>query len=148
MTTTLNTFLALGALTFTTGVQAQVFGCTDLFACEYDPTATLDDGSCATYPGDACDDGNDLTVGESIQGDCGCAGVLIDPDVVATQPDYPSGTYHRCDMIKADWVGADDYRFVFTPQSGGAPMVHEQGLPNTFLLLIEVDGLQAGEPTT
>ncbi len=132
MTTTLNTLLALGTLTFTTGVQAQVFGCTDLFACEYDPAATVDDG-------------NDLTVGDSVQGDCGCARVLIDPDVVATQCDYPSGTYDRCDMIKADWVGADDYRFLFTPQSGGATMVHEQGLPNTFSLLSEVDGLQAGE---
>ena len=51
-------------------------GCTDLAACNYDATATVDDGSCI-LPGDACDDGDATTVGDQIQTDCSCAGVTV-----------------------------------------------------------------------
>ena len=145
MNSTINTLLALVAWTLTTGVQAQVFGCTDLFACEYDPAATVDDGSCATYFGNACDDGNDLTIGDTVQFDCSCQGLEVSTPLVPTQLDYPSGDYDRCDMVKADWVNADDYRFVFVPQSGGSSLTYTQGAANTFLLLSEVSGLEAGE---
>lgn len=145
MNSTINTLLALVAWTLTTGAQAQVFGCTDLFACEYDPAATVDDGSCATYFGNACDDGNDLTIGDTVQFDCSCQGLEVSTPLVPTQPDYPSGDYDRCDMVKADWVNADDYRFVFVPQSGGSSLTYTQGAANTFLLLSEVSGLEAGE---
>lgn len=43
-----------------------VSGCTDLASCNYDPLATIDDGSCI-YPGDpACPDGPDLIVLEDV----------------------------------------------------------------------------------
>lgn len=51
-------------------------GCMDALACNYDPLATLDDGSCAGYPGDACDDGNALTANDALDANCDCAGVL------------------------------------------------------------------------
>ena len=145
MNSTFNTLLVLVACTITTGVQAQVFGCTDLFACEYDPAATVDDGSCATYFGNACDDGNDLTIDDTVQFDCSCQGLGVSNPLVPTQPDYPSGDYDSCDMVKADWVNADDYRFVFVPQSGGSARTYTQGAANTFLLLSEVSGLEVGE---
>ena len=49
-----------GAGTFTEG-GAVVSGCTDPAACNYDPAATEDDGSCFGIPDGACDcDGNTL----------------------------------------------------------------------------------------
>ena len=36
------------ALFFTMGAYAQTTGCTDAFACNYNPAAILDDGSCLT----------------------------------------------------------------------------------------------------
>ncbi len=49
-------------------------GCTDDTACNYDMTATVDNGSCA-FPGDACDDMDASTVNDVYQGDCSCVGV-------------------------------------------------------------------------
>jgi hypothetical protein len=50
-------------------------GCTLVTACNYDASATIDDGTCFS-PGDSCDDGNPATTGDVIQSDCGCAGVV------------------------------------------------------------------------
>lgn len=45
-------------------------GCTDNLACNYDPTATVDDGSCAEY--DECEEcgGNGPTPGYDCEGNC------------------------------------------------------------------------------
>ena len=51
-------------------------GCTDTMACNYDMSATVDDGSCI-LPGDTCDDGNAMTENDTVQSDCSCAGTLI-----------------------------------------------------------------------
>ena len=56
------------------GVPA-IDGCTDLAACNYDPTANNDNGTCL-FVGDACDDGDANTTGDAIQGDCSCAGTV------------------------------------------------------------------------
>ena len=138
-------------------------GCMDMTACNYDAAATTDDGSCVFATGcdtcsgetdgtgvvidnpevgDACDDGNPVTINDTVQGDCSCAGT--DPSLPQSQMDYASGNYDLCDMIKADWVGADDYRFVFTPQPAGSVISVEQGSQNTFLQLRDVDGLEVG----
>ncbi len=50
-----------------------VNGCTDMNACNYNPDATQDDGSCLVI-GSACDDGFADTVGDMIQPDCSCMG--------------------------------------------------------------------------
>ena len=52
-------------------------GCTNSTACNYDPTAVTDDGSCL-YPGDACDDMDDLTFMDMYNDTCACVGVLIE----------------------------------------------------------------------
>ncbi len=51
-------------------------GCIDPTACNVDPNATVDDGSCI-FPGDSCDDGDATTVGDVVLGDCSCAGVQV-----------------------------------------------------------------------
>lgn len=52
-----------------------VTGCTDELACNYDPEATTDNGTCILV-GDACDDGNADTVNDTVQPDCSCVGEL------------------------------------------------------------------------
>ncbi len=76
-------------------------GCIDPTACNFDPAATTDDSSCifATgcdvcdgnggitdnpEPGEACDDGDDGTINDTIQADCTCAGEI--PDSGCTDP--------------------------------------------------------------
>ena len=53
-----------------------VFGCTDATACNYDSTASNDDGSCA-YVGDPCDDQDPETTNDLLQDDCSCAGEIV-----------------------------------------------------------------------
>lgn len=55
------------------GSTALVLGCTDDNACNYNPDATEDDQSCISI-GDNCDDGDDLTVDDTIDENCDCAG--------------------------------------------------------------------------
>jgi len=65
-------------------------GCTDIDACNYDPVATIDDGSCIAsdcldgcdgmnsgpaQPGTECDDGNSSTVGDTWTLNCDCVGM-------------------------------------------------------------------------
>ena len=50
-----------------------VFGCTYGSACNYDDSATDDDGSCL-FPGDSCDDGDPLTLNDVYNALCECEG--------------------------------------------------------------------------
>ena len=56
------------------GTPIQGMGCMDATACNYDPTATIDDGTC-TFPGDICNDNNPFTVNDALQTDCSCEGI-------------------------------------------------------------------------
>ena len=54
-----------------------IFGCTNDAACNYEPAANMDNGTCLV-PGESCDDGDDETVFDVITADgedCLCAGV-------------------------------------------------------------------------
>ena len=53
------------------------FGCIDSEACNYDITASVDNGSC-TYPGDSCDDGLASTIDDVLDSNCECSGVNAD----------------------------------------------------------------------
>jgi hypothetical protein len=48
----------------------------DPASCNYNPLATIDDGSCL-YPGALCDDNNPNTINDSINPDCICVGDII-----------------------------------------------------------------------
>ena len=62
-------------------IEDDVLGCTDSAACNYNPQATQDDGSCVLV-GDACDDGNPETINDVITTGCECAGEIIEDDVL------------------------------------------------------------------
>jgi uncharacterized delta-60 repeat protein len=53
-------------------------GCTNPLACNYNPLANQDDGSCI-MPGTACNDNNPNTINDSIGPNCNCVGELIVP---------------------------------------------------------------------
>jgi uncharacterized protein (TIGR02145 family) len=55
---------------------ASVAGCTNAQACNYNASATEDDGSCL-YQNATCDDGNANTMNDAIDGNCTCSGVLM-----------------------------------------------------------------------
>jgi uncharacterized protein (TIGR02145 family) len=51
-------------------------GCTNAQACNYNDSATQDDGSCLIQ-GASCNDGNANTTNDVIDGNCTCSGVLM-----------------------------------------------------------------------
>lgn len=53
-------------------------GCTEAAACNFNPEANANDGSCYA-PGDACDDGDESTVLDVYSSNCECAGVPAVP---------------------------------------------------------------------
>jgi hypothetical protein len=53
-----------------------VSGCMDPNACNYNPLANIDDQSCV-FPGSPCDDGNALTINDSLDVNCNCVGLDI-----------------------------------------------------------------------
>ena len=54
-------------------------GCKEESACNYNFTANMDDGSC-TFPGEACDDGDDCTYEDAYNAACTCVGIFVDTD--------------------------------------------------------------------
>jgi len=57
--------------------ELEVAGCTNMEACNYDELATDDDGSCILV-GDACDDGDENTINDTIDENCDCVGEVED----------------------------------------------------------------------
>ena len=56
--------------------ELEVAGCTDETACNYDDTATDDDGSCL-FVGDSCDDNNYSTTNDTWSNACVCEGTNL-----------------------------------------------------------------------
>lgn len=54
-------------------VVYNALGCTNLAACNYEPLAEEDNGSCLVV-GDSCDDGDDSTLNDMVTAYCLCAG--------------------------------------------------------------------------
>lgn len=54
-----------------------ITGCMDVNACNYNASATQDDGSCGAALGSACDDNNTSTENDVIIANCICQGTLI-----------------------------------------------------------------------
>lgn len=59
-------------------VVTTIPGCMNPNACNYNPLATVDDGSCI-LPGSPCNDNNPNTMNDSIGPNCNCVGELIVP---------------------------------------------------------------------
>jgi uncharacterized delta-60 repeat protein len=58
---------------YAAGDLGMVLGCTEPAACNYNPQATDDDGTCYGE-GDACDDGDPLTENDQYDANCECTG--------------------------------------------------------------------------
>lgn len=56
--------------------SGMVVGCTDMFACNFNPEATFEDFTCV-FPGDPCNDGDPLTLNDIVDMDCGCIGTFV-----------------------------------------------------------------------
>jgi len=86
------------------GVSCAIPGCTDMTACNFDMTATEDDGTC-TFPGDACDDGNAATINDIYQSDCTCLGDIEGcTDMTACNFD-PNATLDDGSCLSLDCLG-------------------------------------------
>lgn len=57
-------------------------GCTDTSACNFNPNATIDNGTCEN-PGDDCDDGDASTLDDVWTNNCECAGIPAEDDACA-----------------------------------------------------------------
>jgi uncharacterized protein (TIGR02145 family) len=53
-----------------------ISGCTIEQACNFNPEATDDDGSCL-FVGESCDDGDETTANDTVQDDCSCSGEAV-----------------------------------------------------------------------
>lgn len=101
---------------------AAVNGCTDDQACNYDPFATNDDGSCL-FIGLACDDNNNATINDIVNGDCLCEGTPVAiPNIIITElsynPDdsagFPDTSYEFLEIYNAGGSPVDLSGFYFT----------------------------------
>jgi hypothetical protein len=69
-----------------------ITGCTNIAACNYNPSAVSDNGSCLFY-GAACNDGNPLTSNDIVQGNCSCYGTYTSTNCGASDYDFGSASY-------------------------------------------------------
>jgi hypothetical protein len=53
-----------------------IVGCTEINACNYNPNANTNDGSCL-FPGGACDDGLSNTINDTLNANCECVGETV-----------------------------------------------------------------------
>jgi hypothetical protein len=68
------------------GIIIDIEGCTNLSACNFNPNAFADDGSCY-FPGDNCDDGDVFTINDVYNANCECAGEVVEVIEGCTAPD-------------------------------------------------------------
>ena len=57
--------------------EATLSGCINPIACNFDENAVESDGSCL-FPGDPCDDGDEMTMGDTYTDECGCEGTTTE----------------------------------------------------------------------
>lgn len=121
----------IGADCFCLGEFVVGAGCTFPDACNYDMTATADDGSCI-FPGDACDDGLLESVNDMIGLDCICYGEM-------------SVT------LGCTFLDACNYDFFATTDDGSCFFVGDacdDGLVETINDVVDVDCTCAGQVST
>ncbi|MFM7104941.1 MAG: T9SS type A sorting domain-containing protein, partial [Flavobacteriales bacterium] len=72
---TINDVITAGCLCIGSPI-GDIEGCTNPLACNYDETATVDDGSCLII-GTPCNDNVASTTNDVINGDCICSGIIV-----------------------------------------------------------------------
>ena len=92
-------------------------GCTDSYACNYNPNATTNDNSCE-YPGDSCDDGDPSTSGDILNSNCDCVGTPPATDECEFNSDgFASVTFG---IYTDNWPGECQYMVYETENSSNS----------------------------
>lgn len=118
-----------------TGELGEVMGCTDMNACNYNPIATMDDGSCFN-PGDTCDDGDDETENDVYDENCDCVGEAV--NTVESQVDYGFQMYPNpaTDKVTLRFPCAG-YRWVRLSSATGQLLMEVSSSTNTLVLPLD-----------
>ena len=72
--------------------EGDLLGCINANACNFNPYAVVDDGSCY-YPGNSCNDGDASTFEDMYNDNCECTGYVCEPYTV-NGIDYLQGTFY------------------------------------------------------
>jgi hypothetical protein len=88
-------YMSNGTFIIVPGISAAnfpsaVLGCTNAQACNYNPAANVDSGSCLIQ-GSSCNDGNANTTNDVINSNCQCAGTAINTGNIVIGQDYQGG---------------------------------------------------------
>ncbi|MFM7104766.1 MAG: fasciclin domain-containing protein, partial [Flavobacteriales bacterium] len=137
-----------------TNVVEYIDGCSNMNACNYDSTATLDNGTCFAN-GDACDDQDAATINDMYV-DCACMGEIDLPntvvDIIVNSADHDT---LEAAVVAADLVGAlsgtgpftvfapTDAAFAALPAGTIDALLADPTGPLTDILLYHVVGSQA-----
>jgi len=143
--------------------------CTDETACNYNPLAEVDDGTCFSCnlfcPGDACDDGNPNTPISQYNKGCECEtpspGISCNfPFVIDALPfnstqsadnDFVDYNINPCG---AKYLEGDDFVFEFTPEVSGEYVINSIDFIGSLWLSVydacpdQTDALCVGKPST
>ena len=105
-------------IVFLSIVQAQdVYGCTDVDACNYNPEATIDDGNCY-YPVIYCFDFDGDGLGEPGTEELYCSGTQLDSWVENCNDPYPNGeVYISLDFLYDQSCGNGPIEVIINYQS-------------------------------
>jgi hypothetical protein len=82
-------------------------GCTNPLACNYNPLAVTDDGSCGPTTGEACDDGDENTSNDIIVPGCLCIGnpLTVNYTKGIVSSIYPNPANNHIIIELADYYG-------------------------------------------
>lgn len=124
-----------------------LFGCTNSVACNFDPEANTDNGSCIV-PGDSCDDGDDSTIFDEIGEDCECTGVIaVDGCTDAEACNYNAEA--NVDDASCYYMGTGNITGPLFPFAGDAASYTYNGASgDTFVWSVSGGVLTEGQGTT
>ena len=121
--------------------ENEILGCNLIEACNYDSSATDNDGSCV-FVGDSCDDGDPNTLGDVIQENCECAGTphsAVDELEALSVLIYPNPASNNLTVDLGDLNGVNTTIKLYDSSS---KLVFEK--QSTSTLTIDVSGFAKG----
>jgi hypothetical protein len=122
-------------------------GCTSPTACNYNPSATTDNGSCL-FQGDACNDGNSATINDVIQSNCSCLGMYEGSECTASNYNfgntdfgiYPAESSSLIDGCLNEFYSQSFYILVPTDAGSIDPLYADIPISNMFINGITMNG--------
>ena len=122
-------------------------GCTSPSACNYNPSATTDNGSCL-FQGDACNDGNSATINDVIQSNCSCLGIYEGSECTASNYNfgntdfgiYPAESSSLIDGCLNEFYSQSFYILVPTDAGSIDPLYTGIPISNMFINGITMNG--------